>query len=204
MGPERCIAGGFDTKVLISASSWPKRRKVSCEMARAKPASRGARSARARTSSVTASSGRRLRKTSERMAWAAARAPSPWVKTRARVSVPAPSAAPSLSDARCALRSRDGSRRDPRMPPCSGLMMNMCAVAGLASAAGLSICAAPRLDALQRGREPQRPSRNLRAHAVGFEFARTADRHLHQHRRDRREQSHDQHADKSERIPVAA
>src|ERR1700688_4840484 len=61
----------------MSASNWPKRRKLMVAIARAKPESRGGKFAAASASDAAASRGRFLRNTSERIANAALRAAYP-------------------------------------------------------------------------------------------------------------------------------
>ena len=59
---------------------------------------------------------------------------------------------------------------------------------------------------MQRGRQPEWPPGEQRAAAVGFEFARAADGHLHQSRRKRRQNHDHNRADDAHLIvaPVAA
>src|ERR1700720_962857 len=61
----------------MSASNWPKRRKLMVAIARAKPESRGGKFTAASASDTAASRGRFLRNTSERIATAALRAAYP-------------------------------------------------------------------------------------------------------------------------------
>ena len=74
--------------------------------------------------------------------------------------------------------------------PDSGLMMNMCAVAGLRSASMFGIWCARVVDLGERRGEPHRLAEDARAQIVGGVFARAADRHLHQHGAERREDHH--------------
>ena len=86
--------------------------------------------------------------------------------------------------------------------PDSGLMMNMCAVAGLCSASMFGICVGGVVDLGKRGGEPHRLADDARAEIVGGVFARAADRHLHQHCA---EWSQDHHRDRSDQAgPVVA
>ena len=76
------------------------------------------------------------------------------------------------------------------MPPAlKGLMMNMCAVAGLASSGTRR---ATRLDLPQRVDEPVRRSGDRRAAGIGRELARPRDGRLDQAGGDRREDHHEQ------------
>ena len=82
-------------------------------------------------------------------------------------------------------------------PPVNGFMMNMCAVAGLASS-GTRL--RDRFDLAQRVGEPVRIAGDLRAARVGGELARPRDRRLDQHRGERRQ---DDHRDQRDRIVAA-
>ncbi len=61
-------------------------------------------------------------------------------------------------------------------------------------------------DPLQRGRQPERTAREQSPAAVGFIFARAADRHLHQHGPERSQDHNENAADRAQRIvaPFAA
>ena len=84
-------------------------------------------------------------------------------------------------------------KSDISPPPVNGLMMNMCAVAGLASS-GTRFD--DRVDLPQRVGQPVRVARDLRAAGVGRELARSRDRHLDQHRGDRRQDDRRQQRDR--------
>ena len=75
-------------------------------------------------------------------------------------------------------------KSDINPAPVNGLMMNMCAVAGLASSGTLLRHG---VDLLQRVDQPVRVAGDLRPAGVGGELARSRDRHLDQHRGDRRQ-----------------
>src|SRR5712672_1529832 len=77
VGPALCGGGDLGTNPRMSASNWPKRRRLVVAIARAKPASRGGRFASASASHAAISRGRFRRSTSERIATAALRAAYP-------------------------------------------------------------------------------------------------------------------------------
>ena len=87
--------------------------------------------------------------------------------------------------------------------PDSGLTMKRCAVAGLRSAASFGVCWAA-CGSWQAPRPAPAAAGNLGAAAVGVVFARAADRHLHQHGGERRQDHHGEHADDAERVVVVA
>jgi hypothetical protein len=173
-GPARLRAGGLGTKVRIRLRAAPA---AAAFRWRWRGQTRH-RAIRGVVASSAASSGRRLRKTSERNFWAAARAvraqPQGPLEVltpgtgRFDIGVPAIAAA-----ARCVPRSGDDWRTSRRMPPCNGLTMNICAVAGLASAWGLSVaaprgrCATGPRPARAAGRKSRRRRGRLRIRASG-------------------------------------
>ena len=76
-------------------------------------------------------------------------------------------------------------------------MMNMCAVAGLASS-GIVLDAG--FDLLERADQPLRTAGDRRAAGVGVELARSRDRRLNQHRRERREDDRRDQRDRVRRL----
>ena len=88
-------------------------------------------------------------------------------------------------------------KSDIRPPPVNGLTMNMCAVAGLASS-GTRFD--DRIDLAQRVGEPVRVAGDLGAAGIRRELARPRDRHLDQHRGNRRQ---DHHREQRDRIVAA-
>ena len=140
--PALCGCSGFAMNSRNNASSMPRWRSVWLASARAKPASRGLRPLRL---SSCESSGRRWRNTPETMASAARRAGRPvsvmtGCLTQGRAQPQGPfrtgtASPPAIARKRATRSSVEGWLANrPDSPPCSGLMMNICAVAGLASA----------------------------------------------------------------------
>ena len=113
----------------------------------------------------------------------------------------APAHPPWRAGARCVPPWRDGWRTDPLNAAMQRIDDEHMRGGGIgvggrvsrSGARGWSICR-------QRIGQPERPAGQFRAGAVGFEFARAADRRLHQHGGDGRQQRHQQHADQAQRI----
>ena len=88
--------------------------------------------------------------------------------------------------------------------PESGLTMKRWAVAGLRSAASFGMRCAM-FDILAKAdASAARPAADLRAGTVGSIFAGTADRHLHEHSGERRDDCGDENADNTEAVVVVA